>query len=104
MAEPGRAVRCQLGDPLDRRRVGELDRQLPLRNKLANEAVIRRVAPRLRWIVRPLRFGSRARFVRRARQRVQARPAQRNDGVARQHRRKQEVSNDSRHRNIVDRR
>ena len=95
--------RHQLGDLQDRRSVREFNRQLPLRDKLADDAVIRGVAPRRRGIVTAPRLRRGAECVRRARQRVQAWAAQRHNRVARNNRCEQEMSNDSRHRHIVGR-
>jgi len=92
----------QLGNRLDGNPTGRRAQQLPLRDELAEEAVIRRVAAWLYRVVRALRIRSRAQFVRRARQCVQTRPRQGHNRVARDQRGEQEMSNDSRHRNIVE--
>jgi hypothetical protein len=92
----------QLSDRLVGDPAGGRSQQLPLRDEVAEEAVIRRVATWLDRVVRALRIRSRAQFMRRARQRVQAWPTQCHNRVARDHGGEQEMSNDSRHRNIVD--
>ncbi len=81
----------------------EFDRQLPLREEVADQTVIRRILAGLDRVVGPIRIGSRGRSVG-ARQCVETRPTKRDGRVEREHRANQEMSNDSRHRNIVDRR
>jgi hypothetical protein len=92
----------QLGALQHRGNAREFDRQLPLREEVADQAVIRRILAGLDGVVGPIRIGSRARSMAGARQRMKARPTKRDGRVEREHRANQEMSNDSRHRNIVD--
>jgi hypothetical protein len=70
---------------------------------MADQTLIGRITPRLRRIVVPVRSGRRAQIVRRTGQAVQARPAQRDQHVARQQRAQQQVSKCSKHENLIER-
>jgi len=85
-----------------RRNAREFDRQLPLREEVADETVIRRILARPHGVAGAIRMRIRARSVGRARQGMEARPTKRDGRVQRDDRANQEMSNDSRHRNIVD--
>jgi hypothetical protein len=79
----------------------QLSRKLPLSEEVADQALIGRITWRLRWIVAAFGCRFRAEIVRRARQPMQARPAQRDQHVARQQRAKQQLSEWSKHVNVT---
>ena len=92
----------QLGGLDGRGNARELNRQLPLCEEMADEAVIRGILTGLGRVFGPIQIRRRTRPMARARQRVEARSTERDRGVEREHRADQEMSNDSRHRNIID--
>ena len=77
------------------------DGQLALRDEMADQAVVRRIARRSCGITRALCFRFRAQFVRSARKLVQARPAQRHDRMHSDHRGEQCMSGEPGHREPV---
>jgi hypothetical protein len=89
----------QLVDLLDRRLAGECDRQLPLREEMADEATVCRVAAGLCGGAGEMSLRSRADRMGRTGEIVQTRAAQRHRRVARDQRGKQELSNEPRHGN-----
>ncbi len=88
---------------VERKITRQIERKLPLGEEMADQALIGRVTPRLGGIVATIRFRRRAQIVGRAGQLVQARPAQRDQHVARQQRAEQEMSKYSKHVDLIER-
>ncbi len=91
-ARRGRCGKGRLERDVQGKVARQIKRKLPLSEEMADQALIGRVTTRLGGIVAAIRFRRRAQIVGRPGQPVQARPAQRDQHVARQQRAQQEMS------------